>query len=101
MCRKFQLVEGKLFKLNKWKEKTKVLQQGETEAIVFLYYNDPIAGHFGPAKTLGKIKLQYHWPKMHDEIKRYIESYHVCQMQGRQRRNNELNPILPTGPWKR
>ena len=38
---------------------------------------------------------------MHDEIKRYIESCHVCQMQGKQRRNNELNPILPTGPWER
>src|ERR1044072_4887551 len=98
MCKKFQLIERKLFKLNKWKKKTKVLQQGETEVIIFLYYNDLIARHFGSAKTLEKIKLQYHWPKMHDEIKRYIESYHVCQMQGKQRKNNELNLILLTGP---
>src|ERR1043165_7278113 len=71
------------------------------EAIIFLYHNDLIAGHFGLAKTLGKIKLQYHWLKMYDEIKRYIESCHICQMQGRQRKNNKLNPILPTGPWER
>src|ERR1044071_5375360 len=81
MYKKFQLVEEKLFKLNKWKEKTKVLQQGETEAIIFLYHNDPIAGHFGLAKILGKIKLQYYWSKMYDEIKRYVESCHICQMQ--------------------
>src|ERR1044072_6989196 len=97
MSKKFQIVDKKLFKINKWKERTKVLQQGETEPIIFLYHNDPIAGHFGSAKTLGKIKLQYHWPKMYDEIKWYIESCYVCQMQGRQRKNNEINPILPTG----
>src|SRR6185369_3619820 len=72
-----------------------------TEAIIFLYHNDPIAGHFGTAKTMGKLKLQYYWPKMYDEVKRYIQSCHVCQMQGRQQRNNELNPIVPTGPWER
>src|SRR5688572_20944261 len=88
ICKKFQLIEGQLFKLNKWKKATKVLQQGKTEPIIYLYHNDPIARHFGANKTLGKLKLQYHWLKIYEEIKKYMKSCHICQTQGRQKKNN-------------
>src|SRR5688500_5352313 len=95
MCKKFQLEENQLFKINKWKSATKVLKQGEMEPVLFLYHNDPISGHFGAAKILVKIKLHYYWPNMHDEVQRYTQSCHICQTQGSQKKNNDLNPITP------
>src|SRR5688572_26044256 len=38
---------------------------------------------------------------MYDEIKRYINSCHTCQVQSKRSKNNELNPIEPTAPWER
>ena len=38
---------------------------------------------------------------MYNEIKRYIDSCHTCQIQAKRSKNNELNPIEPTTPWER
>jgi Integrase zinc binding domain/Integrase core domain len=100
-CKPFQEQEGVLFRVTKWKDPVKVLQQGETEAILYIYHNDPVAGHFGSKKTFEKIRRTYFWPQMYEEIKSYVESCHTCQMQSRGKKNNELNPIQPTAPWER
>src|SRR5688572_3427349 len=100
-CKPFQVINDQLFRCTKWKQPVKVLRQGETEAIIYLYHNDPLAGHFGVQKTLKKIQQQYFWPQMYNEIKRYIDSCHTCQIQAKRSKNNELNPIEPTAPWER
>src|SRR4030095_2944691 len=88
-------------RITKWKSPVKVLQQGEVEPIMYLYHNDPIAGHFGIEKTFQKIKRTYFWPQMYEEIRRYVQSCHKCQVQSRRKKNNELHPIEPTAPWER
>ena len=76
ICTSYQVVEGILYRKAKWPKLTKVVKEGETAPIIFLYYNDPLAGHLGATKTLQKLKAQYFWPQMYEEIKRYIQSCH-------------------------
>ena len=47
------------------------------------------------------MKRQYFWPQMYEEVRKYVESCHTCQTQAQRKRNNELNPIIPTGPCER
>jgi Integrase zinc binding domain/Integrase core domain len=97
----FQLYENKLVRLTKWKQQVSVLKQGETEAILYLYHNDPISGHFGKKKVFDKVRQNYYWPQMYKEIEEYIDSCYFCQTRASPKKNNELNPIEPTGPWER
>ena len=58
-CKPFQLEEGKLFRVTKWQSSVLVLKEGETEAILYLYHNDPVSGHFGKNKVFDKMKKNY------------------------------------------
>ena len=97
-CKPFQLEEDVLTKVTKWQQPVWVLKEGETEAILYLYHNDPISGHFGKNKVFDKMKRTYFWPGMYRDIEEYIATCHTCQMRGQQKKNNELSPIEPTGP---
>lgn len=99
--KQFELIGGHIYQKTKWKDPAKVLQQGETQPIIYLFHNDPLSGHFGVNKTYQKIRRSYYWPGMYNEIKQYVESCHKCQIQGLSRSNNPVFPILPTGPWQR
>lgn len=99
--RKFELIGEELFRKAKGGTMAKVLRKGQTEPILFLFHNDPTAGHFGANKTYAKLQRLYYWPKMYDEIKKYVESCHECQIQGVHRKNNPIYAIEPNAPWKR
>ena len=43
------------------------------------HYDPPAAGHPGRAKTLELLRRKYHWPRMRDDIMRYIRNCHTCQ----------------------
>ena len=58
-CESYQEIEGVLYKKAKWPKLTKVVKYEETGLIIFLYHNNPIAGHLGATKTLQKLKTQY------------------------------------------
>ena len=53
---KYQVVEGILYRKARWPKLTKVVKQGETAPIIYLYHNNPLAGHLGTTKTLQKLK---------------------------------------------
>ena len=95
---KYQVVEGILYRKAKWPKLTKVVKQGETAPIIYLYHNDPLAGHLGTTKTLQKLKTQYFWPQMNEEIKLYVQSCHQCQVHARVTKRNELYPIPISAP---
>ena len=99
-CMKYQVIEGVLYRKAKWPKLTKVVKQGETAPIIYLYHNDPLAGHLGTTKTLHKLKAQYFWPQMYEEIKKYVQSCHQCQVYARLTKQNELYPILVSAPWE-
>ena len=47
------------------------------------------------------MKKNYFWPEMYRDIEEYVSTCHTCQVRSQQKRNNELSPIEPTGPWER
>ena len=95
------LQEGELLFRKQKGKLLKVLKQGETEAVLYLYHDNPVAGHFGYNKMFDKVRRNYYWPQMYEEIRKYVSSCYQCQMQASKRKNNELNPLEPTGAWRR
>src|SRR6266511_4404085 len=77
---KFELIGEELFRKAKGGTIAKVLRKGQMEPILFLFHNDLTAGHFGATKTHAKIQRLYYWPNMYQEIKKYVESCHECQI---------------------
>ena len=59
LCTSYQVTEGILYRKARWLNFTKVVKYGETSPIIFLYHNNPLAGHLGVTKTLQKLKAQY------------------------------------------
>ena len=43
-----------------------------------LYHDDPLAGHFGRAKTLELLSWLYYWLNIEKDLKEYINSCRVC-----------------------
>src|ERR1044072_4567087 len=99
-CKHYQLVNQILYRKTKWSPLAKVIKEGETTPLIFLYHNDPLAGHLGTTKVVQKIRLQYFWPQMYEEIRRYIQSCHQCQVHAKTRKQNELFPIPISAPWE-
>ena len=48
-------------------------------------HSTPIAGHSGRSKTLELIFRDYYWPKMHQDIDRFVRNCHTCQRSGTSR----------------
>ena len=46
--------------------------------VVRLNHDDPLAGHFGFARTLAFIQRKYYWPGMKKDIKSYVDTYDTC-----------------------
>ena len=49
------------------------------EALLKLYHSDITSGHIGIAKTFHKLADRFYFPKMRQEIKKFVTSCHVCQ----------------------
>ena len=42
-------------------------------------HDDPSSGHLGTARTLGKIKAKYYWPRLTSDVTHYVRSCRDCQ----------------------
>ena len=65
-------------------------------------HNSKIAGHFGTYKTLERLKHNYHWHKMEEDVKDYVRTCNTCQRDkpSCHRRYGELEPLeVPYRPW--
>jgi uncharacterized protein YeaO (DUF488 family) len=49
-------------------------------------HEGPEAGHFGPIKTMHRIRMQFAWPNMQEEVKKFVENCTLCQMTQKQRK---------------
>jgi hypothetical protein len=47
--------------------------------IMNTHHSTPVAGHPGRSKTLELICRSYYWPKMHQDVDRYVRNCHTCQ----------------------
>jgi len=72
-------------------------------ALITKHHKPPQAGHGGTAKTTGLISRQYYWPKIREDIKRFIKNCDTCQRTKlvRHAPYRFLQPKeAPDRPWK-
>ena len=61
-----------------------------------------MGGHFGIDKTLDIVKRSYHWPKMINDVKKFVQSCTICQQAKGTTTNQGLyQPLLVMyRPWE-
>src|ERR1044072_6627132 len=96
-CKAFAEISGRVFWKNKYGLNRKCWKREEGQSFLYLYHGDPVSGHLGAHKVYKKLRRNYYWPKMFDEIDRYIRAYPQCQ---RHKRPNTFitATIEPQGP---
>ena len=65
-------------------------------------HDSRVAGHFGQFKTLERIKANFYWPKMDQEVEEYVRSCDSCQWNKatRHKKYGQLDPLdIPNRPW--
>ncbi len=60
------------------------------EIVLHECHDGKTGGHFGAAKTIGRVNRSFVWPKMHAEIKEYVATCLACQA-------NKPSSQLPIG----
>ena len=60
-----------------------------------------MSGNFGLDKTLEAIRRYYHWPKMHNDIIKFVENCVICQQaKGTSTNQGLYQPLpIPSRPW--
>ncbi len=43
-----------------------------------LNHDDPLAGHFGYARTLELLRRKYYWQDINQDVKKYVDIYDTC-----------------------
>jgi len=82
--RGYKVEENKLMRKRGevWKE---VVPAFKRNLLLNLYHNDPKAGHFGVSKTMEKIKENYEWPKLEQDVRRWIQQCETCQLNSKEK----------------
>lgn len=66
-------------------------------------HNSLWVGHPEAARTQALIERTYYWPRMHDDVERYVKTFLVCQQdKGKQKKPaGLLEPLpIPDKPWE-
>lgn len=56
-----------------------VVPKNDRPSILFKCHDDRLSAHGGVFKTADRVKRKYWWPKMEDEIRKYVRSCEVCK----------------------
>jgi len=73
------------------------------EEIITKHHNSKLVSHLGYTKTYELITRTYWWPRMVEDVKRYVAGCERCQATkpNRQPRRNHLHPNeVPQNPWE-
>ena len=65
-------------------------------------HDSKIAGHFGTYKTLERLKHNYHWHKMEEDVKDCVRTCDTCQCDkpNHHRQYGEFEPLdVPYRRW--
>jgi len=54
-------------------------EEGIRTTLITKHHEPPQAGHGGMAKTTELISRRYDWPKIREDIKRFVKNCHTCQ----------------------
>lgn len=66
-------------------------------------HDRPLSGHLGSSKTIESVTRHFYWPRMHNDIKRYVSSCFSCQANKPSQRlpMGLLQPLpIPDRPWQ-
>src|SRR6266540_4052006 len=94
MVEKYQLDEGTL--VLKDQKSRRIVPRSQYYPLMYIFHNDPIAGHLGYIKVLQKLLERYYWPGMAKDVNQYIAACYQCQMKKPMQKINELYPIPPS-----
>jgi len=65
-------------------------------------HDSSLAGHFGTYKTIGRVRANFYWPKVDEQITEYVRSCDICQHTKviRHKKYGLLEAIdVPIRPW--
>ncbi|GES83881.1 KRAB-A domain-containing protein [Rhizophagus clarus] len=101
--RYFVVIDEQLYKKNKSNPNRplKVVKQDEIDDVLHHMHSDPLAGHFSLDEIYRKIKIQYYWPQMFEDVRNYVKTCDECQRRGKNRRAEPLHPIKIGQPFDR
>jgi hypothetical protein len=72
----YTVKDGLLF----WKFRMVIPQNSDLiQKILFEFHTSPVGGHAGITRTLARIKSQFYWPTMKNDVADYVQSCLVCQ----------------------
>src|SRR6266542_4833301 len=91
MVEKYQLEEGTL--VLKDQPTRRIVPRSQYYSLMYIFHNDPTAGHLGYKKVLQKLSERYYWPGMAKNVNQYIQACYQCQMKKPMQKINELHPI--------
>ena len=99
----FVILENQLFKKDKKNEGNflKVLKTHEIETVLYATHNHPTGGHLGIEKVFEKIRENYYWPQMFEDIRNYIKGCDSCQRRGKPSKKTLLHPIPVGKPFEK
>ena len=77
-------------------------KEGSRLTLLKELHDDPLAGHFGYARTLELVRRHYNWPQLAKDVKEYTSTRVKCQRikPVRHKPYGELQTLpQPEGPW--
>jgi len=84
---------------NRWYIPT---HEGLRRTIIGAEHNSQIAGHFRTSKTIGRVRANFYWPKIDENITEYVRYCDICQRNKVIRHKNSrlLEPLeVPMRQW--
>jgi hypothetical protein len=72
----YSVREGLLY----WKDKLMIPPEKELiEKLLQEFHSSPIGGHAGITRTMARLKAQFYWPKMQEDVKAFVQRCVICQ----------------------
>lgn len=63
-----------------WKDKLMIPADEElVHILLFEFHSSPIGGHAGITRTMARLKAQFYWPKMQEDVKTFNQKCLICQ----------------------
>ena len=48
------------------------------EPVLYMMHNNPTEGHFATDAMFNKIRDQYYWPQLYEDIRNYVRTCDSC-----------------------
>ncbi|RWR99968.1 hypothetical protein B4U80_05781, partial [Leptotrombidium deliense] len=102
--RNFEIIDGILYRLVRTSTGINyalVIPHIKRQEILRLCHDDPLAGHTGIDRTYYRIRSRAYWPKLFQDVEKYVKTCNDCQTRKRPIRipPGICEPIVPNEPF--